>query len=107
MAWKPKKKKHKPLSYAEQQFVKKLIEDAKAKRKTLRGHAIIKLDGQKQDVKISGTFKDEDELKQCANEFAQLLSKKSGKTWNVVEIVKNSVEACDDDNDDGNANDDI
>ena len=69
MAWKPKKKT-KPLSYAEQQFVKKLIEDAKAKRKTMRGYAILKHKDASIDFKMSGIFKDLDELKQCADDFA-------------------------------------
>lgn len=94
MAWKAKKKK-KPLSYAEQQFVKKLIEDAKAKIKTLRGYAILKRDNASADFKMSGVFKDLDELKQCANDFAQKLSEKRNKTWRVLEIVQNGTEIID------------
>lgn len=98
MAWKAKKKK-KPLSYAEQQFVKKLIEDAKAKIKTLRGYAILKRDGASVDFKMSGVFKDLDELKQCANDFAQKLNEKRNNTWRVLEIVQNGTEIIDvDDN---------
>lgn len=85
MAWKPKKKK-KTLSYADQLAVKKLIEDAKAKRKTLRGYAILKRDGAKQDLKMSGMFKDADELDECAKKLAEELSKVSGKHWEVVEV---------------------
>lgn len=92
MAWKPKKKPKK-LSYSEQQFVKKLIEDAKAKRKTLRGYAVLKRDGAKQDLKINGMFKDADELNECARSFAEELCRISGKSWKVieVEVLSNAV----------------
>ena len=97
MAWKPKKKP-KPLSYAEQQFVKNLIESTKAKCKTMRGYAILKRDGAQADYKMSGVFKDIDELKQCADNFAQDLSKKSGKKWRVLEVMQNGVETGEEDN---------
>ena len=82
--------------------MKNLIESAKAKRKTMRGYAILKRDGAYADYKMSGVFKDMDELKQCANDFAQKLSEKSDKKWKVLEVVQNGIEVCDD----GNANDD-
>ena len=92
MAWKPKKKQ-KLLSYAEQQFVKKLIEDAKAKRKTMRGYAVLKRDGSQQDLKISGMWRDIDELTECASSFAQQLCTVSKKNWKVLEVIelKNAV----------------
>lgn len=86
MAWKPKKKA-KPLSYAEQQFVKKLVEDSKTKHKTWRGYAVLDYDGAKAGLKISGSWRDIDELKQCADEFAETLRKASSKKWKVVEVV--------------------
>lgn len=91
------KKKKKPLSYADQRFVNKLIADAKAKRKTLRGYAILKRKGSYADVKLSGVFKDIDELKHCANEFAQMLYEISKKQWEVLEIAQNGIEVYDDD----------
>lgn len=96
MAWKPKKKP-KQLSYADQQFVKKLIEDAKAKRKTMRGYAVLKRDGAEQDLKIGGMWRDIDELTECANNFAQQLCAISKKKWKVLEVIelKNAVyEEC-------------
>ena len=96
MSWKFKKKK-KPLSYADQQFVNRLIADAKAKRKTLHGYAILKRKESYADVKLSGVFKDIDELKRCANEFVQMLCEISKKHWEVLEIAQNGIEVYDDD----------
>ena len=92
MAWKPKKKT-KTLSYADQLAVKKMLEASKAKRKTLRGHAVLKRDGSQQDVKLSGTFRDEAELNEYAKSFVEDLCKASGKPWKVLEvqILSNAV----------------
>ena len=70
MAWKPKKKA-KPLSYAEQQFVKKLVEDSKAKHKTWRGYAVLDYDSAEADLKISGSWRDIDEQRHCAKQAAR------------------------------------
>ena len=92
MAWKSKKKPKK-LSYEDQQAVKKLIEDAKAKRKTMRGYAVLKRDGSTQDLKINGLWRDIDELKECASSFADKLNEAGDKKWSVIEVVelKNTV----------------
>lgn len=87
MAWKPKKKPKK-LSYEDQQAVNKLIEDAKAKRKTMRGYAVLKREGSKQDLKISGLWRDIDELKECTSSFAKKLNELGGKKWSVIEVVE-------------------
>ena len=57
----------------------------------MRGYAILKRDGAQADFKLSGTFKDIDELKQCANSFAQKLNEVSGKTWRVLEVMQNGT----------------
>lgn len=96
MAWKSKKRQKK-LSYADQQFVKKLIEDAKAKRKTMRGYALLKREGSSQDLKMNGMWRDINELRECANSFAQKLCDISGNKWEVIEVIelKNAVyEEC-------------
>lgn len=73
--------------------MKKLIENAKAKRKTMRGYAVLKREGSKQDVKVSGVWRDIDELTECAASFAQQLCAFSKKKWKVIEVVelKNAV----------------
>lgn len=86
MAWRPKKKPKK-LSYAEQQFVKKLLEDTKAKRKSWRGYAVLKRKGASTELKLSGLWQDIDELKRCVASFAESLCKASGKKWEVLEVI--------------------
>lgn len=103
MAWKTKKKQKK-LSYAEQQFVKKLIEDAKAKRKTLRGYAVLKRKGSEQDLKINGMWRDINELTECANSFAQKLCEISGKKWEVLEVIELKNTVYEDDENEQNIN---
>lgn len=103
MAWKSKKKPKK-LSYADLQFVKKLIEDSKAKRKSLRGYAVLKRTGSDQDLKISGSFKDEIELHECAKSFAEELCRISSKKWNVIEVQVLSNVVHEDENDEYNIN---
>ena len=103
MAWKPKKKP-KQLSYAEQQFVKKLIEDAKAKRKTMRGYAVLKRKGSEQDLKINGMWRDINELTECANSFAQKLCETSGKKWEVLEVIELKNTVYEDDENEYNIN---
>lgn len=63
----------------------------------MRGYAIIKKTGSKTDVKISGVFKDLDELKQCTNEFVQMLNERSNNKWTVLEITQSGYEAYADD----------
>lgn len=80
------KKKRKPLSYDEQQFVKKLLEGSKEKKKTLKGYVILKKNGSMHDVKMSGYFKDVDELNAYANALKDELHKIDEK-WCISEIA--------------------
>ena len=86
MNWKQNNKKTKKLSYAEQQELEKRLEATKAVRKTLRGYAILQRQGSKQDFKLSGTFKDENELRKTVDDFMHALCEVSGKEWTLLEV---------------------
>ena len=86
MAWKPKKK-HKPLSYNEQQFVKKLIEDAKKKSfKPIKGEVACVSNVSGQQYVQTARYFTEDDLQKDAEDIVNKLNGVGNgkKKWKLV-----------------------
>jgi len=82
-----KKKKPPVLSREEREGIKKRLAEYAARKKTLKGYALLKKKGSKQDVKLSGTFKDHAELDKYVEDYVTEMNKSAGESlWEVLSV---------------------
>lgn len=82
-----KKKKAPVLSREEREGIAKRLAEYAARKKTLKGYALLKKKDSKQDVKISGTFKDRAELDKYVEDQVDAMNKSAGADlWEVVSV---------------------
>ena len=73
-----KMKKHKPLSYEEQQFVKRLLEDSKKWSKRCKGEIICKSHKSGQELVYVAKYFSQEDLEKDAQSLLELLNSSNG-----------------------------
>jgi hypothetical protein len=82
-----KKKKAPVLSREEREGIAKRLAEYAARKKTLKGYAFLKKKESKQDVKISGSFKDRAELDKFVEDYVVAMNKSAGADlWKVISV---------------------